>query len=213
MHKTDPCAENPSDDVAPWCRDRHAGAYSFEEFLVLTQTFHGYPAPGVVIGAKMVDIARKRIPPGVLFDAVCESDKCLPDAVQLLTPCTAGNGWLRVVPLGRYALTLFDKHTGLGARVYLDPAQLEHFPETRYWFFGIKPKRKDRSDLLIQEIRQAQGLIYGVQSVRVKPEFLSKEPSDPRAICSKCGEAYPAGHGLICRGCRPETGYILQGGS
>lgn len=200
-------------DPTPWCRDHRGHNYSFGDFLELTQTFHGYAAPGVVIGAKMVDMAMKRLPSGILFDAVCESSKCLPDAVQLLTPCTWGNGWLRVVPLGRYALTLFDKHTGQGARVYLNPAQLEPYPETRYWFFGIKPKRKDRSDLLIQEIRQAQGLIYGVQSVRVKQEFLSKEPSDPRAICPKCGEAYPTGHGTVCRGCRPETGYLLQGES
>lgn len=210
MHKTDPCAENPSDDVAPWCRDRHGRAYSFEEFLVLTQTFHGYPAPGVVIGAKMVDIARKRIPPGVLFDAVCESHKCLPDAVQLLTPCTAGNGWLRVIPLGRYAVTLFDKHRGEGVRVHVDPTRLDSYPETRYWFFGIRPKRKDRTDLLIEEIRQAQESIYGVQKVYVKPALLSKELSDTRAICPECGEAYPTGHGPLCRGCRAETAYFSK---
>lgn len=115
---------------------------------------------GVVIGAKMVDMAMKRLPPGVLFDAVCESSKCLPDAVQLLTPCTCGNGWLRVVPLGRYALTLFNKQDGQGVRVYVDPARLDSYLETRYWFFGIKPKRKDKSDLLIHEIHQAQDRLY-----------------------------------------------------
>ncbi|MDO8943293.1 MAG: formylmethanofuran dehydrogenase subunit E family protein [Desulfobacterales bacterium] len=176
----------------------------------MIESFHGYPAPGVLIGAKMVDIAMNRMPAGVLFDAVCESSKCLPDAVQLLTPCTLGNGWLRVVPLGRYALTLFDKRSGQGVRVYVDPVRLEPYPETQYWFFGTKPKRKDKSDQLIHEIRKAKDGLYGVQEVRVKPEFLSKAPSDPRAICPECGEAYPAGHGPICRGCQFETGYLLQ---
>ncbi len=213
MPKTDHCAEGLSCDATPWCRDHHGRFYSFEEFLELTQKFHGYPAPGVVIGAKMVDIAMKRMPPGVLFDAICETAKCLPDAVQLLTPCTYGNGWLRVVPFGRYALTLFDKRSGRGVRVYVNPAPLESYLETRYWFYGIKPKRKDKTDLLIQEIRQAQDRLYGVQDVRVQPEFMQKKPSDRRAICPECGEAYPAGHGPVCRGCRSETGYLLQGGN
>ena len=197
-------------DTRPWCRAHRGRDYSFDEFLKLIESFHGYPAPGVLIGAKMADIAMRRMPAGVLFDAVCETSKCLPDAIQLLTPCTSGNGWLRVVPLGRFALTLFDKRSGHGIRVYVNPAWLEPYFETRYWFFGTKPKRKDKSDLLLQEIRQAQDRLYGVQEVRVKPEFLSKTPSGPRAICPECGEAYPGGHGLICRGCRFETGYLLS---
>lgn len=209
-----PKSSHPFDDVdtdpTPWCRDHRGRSYSFEEFLKLTERFHGYAAPGVVIGAKMVNMAMKRLPAGVLFDAVCESSKCLPDAVQLLTPCTWGNGWLRVLPLGRYALTLFNKQNGQGVRVYVDPARLDSYPETRYWFFGIKPKRKDMTHLLIQEIRHAQESIYGMQAVRVKPELLSKTSSDPRAICPSCKEAYPAGHGSICRGCRLETGYFSK---
>jgi formylmethanofuran dehydrogenase subunit E len=197
-------------DTRTWCRAHRGRDYSFDEFLKLIESFHGYPAPGVLIGAKMADIAMRRMPAGVLFDAVCETAKCLPDAIQLLTPCTSGNGWLRVVPLGRYALTLFDKRSGQGIRVFIDPVRWEPYPETRYWFFGTKPKRKDKSDLLIHEIRQAQDGPYGVQLVRVKPEFLSKAPSDPRAICPECGEAYPAGHGPICRGCQLDTGYFLK---
>jgi len=213
MLKTNPCAENPSADARPWCHDHHGRAYSFEEFLVLTQNFHGYPAPGVLIGAKMVDIALRRVSSDVLFDAVCETAKCLPDAVQLLTPCTLGNGWLRVLPFGRFALTLFDKHNGLGTRVFIDPSTLDPYPETRYWFFGVKPKRKDKTELLIQEIIQGQDRIYRTQEVWVKPELLSKNPSDQHAVCPECREAYPAGHGPICRGCRPETAYFWIGGN
>jgi len=209
MPKSDPFVKDLNGDSPPWGRDHRGRMYSFEEFLDLIRMFHGYPAPGVIIGAKMVDIAMNRMPSGVLFDAVSETAKCLPDAVQLLTPCTWGNGWLRVMPLGRYALTLFDKRSGRGIRVHVNPGQLEPFPETRYWFFGIKPKRKDKTDQLFREIREAQDRPYGVQDVRVKPELLSKEPSDRHVICPKCAEAYPAGHGPICRGCRPETGYLL----
>jgi formylmethanofuran dehydrogenase subunit E len=205
-------AEEPANDSPPWCQDHRGRLYSIDAFLKLTESFHGYPAPGVLVGAKMVDMAMRRMPAGILFDAVCETFKCLPDAVQLLTPCTLGNGWLRVLPLGRYALTLFDKRSGRGVRVFVNPAQLEPYPETRYWFFGVKPKRKDKSDLLIDEIGRARESLYGVQDVRVKPELVSKAHSDPYAICPECGEAYPAGHGPVCHGCRPETAYLLKEG-
>jgi formylmethanofuran dehydrogenase subunit E len=210
MPKTERLSDDVNTDSTPWCRDHRGRTYSLSEFLQLTQAFHGYSAPGVIIGAKMVEIATKHLPSGILFDAICESSKCLPDAVQLLTPCTMGNGWLQIVPLGRYALTLYNKNTGHGIRVYVDPTQLENYPETHYWFFGNKPKRKDKSDILIREIHQAQEEFYRVQEVRIRPEFYAKKPSDRRVICPHCGEAYPAGHGSICRGCNPETGYILK---
>jgi formylmethanofuran dehydrogenase subunit E len=210
MPASNPPTDDPASKPPPWCRDHRGREYSFDEFLKRIESFHGYPAPGVLVGAKMVDIAMRRMPAGILFDAVCESAKCLPDAVQLLTPCTMGNGWLRVVPLDRCALTLFDKRNGRGIRVYVSPTRLEAYPETRYWFFGIKPKRKDKSGLLVQEIRRARDTLYGFREVRVKPEFLQKAPSAPRAVCPQCGEAYPADHGRICRGCRNETGYLLK---
>ena len=62
------------------------GPYGFEDYLGLVKAFHGNVAPGLVIGGFMVDLAQRRLPAGVLFDAICETRNCLPDAVQLLTP-------------------------------------------------------------------------------------------------------------------------------
>jgi hypothetical protein len=46
-----------------------------------------------------------------------------PDAVQILTPCTVGNGWMRILNLGRYAVTLNDKFTGEGVARLGGPEQ------------------------------------------------------------------------------------------
>ena len=89
----------------------------------------------------MVEMAKRAIPEGILYEAVVETRKCLPDAIQLLTPCSMGNSWMNVLNLGRYALSLFDKRTGEGARVHLDPAKLEVYPEIRGWFLKEKTKR------------------------------------------------------------------------
>ena len=103
------------------------GSYTFQEFKRLAENFHGYAAPGLLIGGYMVEMAKARIPEGTLFEAVVETRKCLPDAVQLLTLCSAGNNWMKVHNLGRYAVSLFDKHTGEGVRVSVDPAKLDAF--------------------------------------------------------------------------------------
>ena len=84
------------------------GSRTHEEFMEEARAFHGYPAPGLIIGGYMVELAKRHIPEGVLYDAISETAHCLPDAVQMLTPCTVGNGWLRVLPFGIYALTLYD---------------------------------------------------------------------------------------------------------
>ncbi len=103
----------------------------------------------------MVEYAKSFIPEGVLFDAVSETAWCLPDAVQMLTPCTVGNGWLRVLNLGLYAVSLFDKRTGEGVRVAVDTDKLEKWPEIAVWLFKSKPKREQDSMALRQQIRDA----------------------------------------------------------
>ena len=125
---------------------------SVEEYLERITAFHNYPAPGLIIGGFMVDAARKGLPDGTLFEALCETGACLPDAVQLFTPCTIGNGWLRVVDLGRYAVTLYDKYTGQGFRAWLDPARFASFPLLEAWFLKLTPKRDQDTAKLREEI-------------------------------------------------------------
>ena len=103
----EPAAVFPAQDG--WCRDHRGRRFSYDQALELIRGFHGHLAPGLVIGVKMVSLAMARLPRDLIFDAFCETRSCLPDAVQLLTPCTIGNGWLRIVDLGRFAVALYDK--------------------------------------------------------------------------------------------------------
>jgi hypothetical protein len=45
---------------------------SYEEFYQTIERFHGWKAPGVVIGGFMVDFAQEQIGPGVEADAIVE---------------------------------------------------------------------------------------------------------------------------------------------
>jgi formylmethanofuran dehydrogenase subunit E len=183
------------------------GPYSFEEYIHLVKSFHGNIAPGMIIGGFMVDKALGNTPAGELFDAICETPSCLPDAVQLLTPCTIGNGWLRVLNLGRYAVTLYEKYGGEGIRVYIDSSKLDAWPAIKEWLFKLKPKKLQNSKVLFEQIRNAGFELCGIQNVRVHSRFLEKRSKGSISICPICGEAYPLKDGNICRACDNEKPY------
>lgn len=185
----------------------HVGQYTFEEFLERIKSFHGYAAPGVIIGSIMVDMAMEKIAKEVLFDVVCESFSCLPDSVQLLTPYTVGNGWLRVINLGRYAISLYDKYTGEGVRVYLDADKLKDWKEIQAWFLKLKGKREQNDAILKEQIRLAGRSIYTLHPIKIKSSYLGKHSKGIIGICSTCGEAYPVQDGAVCRGCQGEAPY------
>ena len=118
------------------------GPYALDDFLDLVKSFHGSVAPGILLGGYMVASLQKKLPRDRLYDALCETPACLPDAVQLLTPCTTGNGWLKVIDLGRYAVTLYDKESGDGRRVFVDPGKLADRPAIEEWYAKRKPKKE-----------------------------------------------------------------------
>lgn len=185
-------------------------AYTFEEFKARATEFHSYPAPGLLIGGFMVSMAKRHIPEGTLFEALVETAKCLPDAVQLLTLCSTGNQWMRVLNLGRYAVSLYDKYTGEGVRVHLDVAKMGPYPEIRGWFLKEKPKKEQDTDQLMHEIEQAGEDILSLTPVRVNPRYLGHNPMPGIVLCPMCGEAYPKGDGPICRGCQGEAPYVVR---
>jgi formylmethanofuran dehydrogenase subunit E len=188
-------------------RTMNIGRYSFGEFKKRAADFHGYPAPGLLLGGYMVAAAQRRLPEGTLFEALVETTKCLPDAVQLLTPCSTGNNRMKVINLGRFALSLFDKRSGEGFRACLDPEKLGNYPEIAAWFLKKKAKQEQDEARLLKEIEAAGDRVCSLSSVRMLPEFLGHAHMGAVAICPHCGEAFPERDGMVCRACRGETPY------
>jgi len=184
------------------------GSYSYAEYVHLVKSFHGSLAPGLVIGGFMVDLALKNLPEGEFFDAVCETSVCLPDAVQLLTPCTIGNGWLTVLNFGRFALSLYEKNSGQGVRVYLDMEKLKAWDEVNQWFMKLKKKQEQNHQLLIDQIKEAGHKLLSMQRVCLEPSALRRQKQGPVAVCPACGEGYPVRHGDRCKGCQGESPYL-----
>jgi formylmethanofuran dehydrogenase subunit E len=182
-----------------------------ENFLQALEDFHGWRAPGAVIGGFMVDWAQAALPPGIEADAVVETCHCLPDAVQLLTPCTFGNGWLKVLDWDKFALSLYDKKTLEGFRVWLDLTKARAFPAIYAWYMRLAPKKSLPLEVLLDGIiRAGRGILSGAP---VKITALQgKKEKGATAMCADCGEAYPLRQGDRCLACQGQ-GYWQGPGS
>jgi formylmethanofuran dehydrogenase subunit E len=185
----------------------HIIEHTFEEYLKMVRKFHGAEAPGVLIGGFMVNVAVRNLPHGILYDAICETKTCLPDAIQLLTPCTIGNGWLKVVHMGRFALALYNKDDNEGVRVFLDAEKVKVWSEINAWYFKLKPKKEQDRREITRQIKEAGESILSIQKVRVRPQCTGKKHKGSIAVCPVCGEAYPADDGEMCLVCHGNTLY------
>ena len=183
------------------------GPYSIEDYMHMVRSFHGNVAPGLIIGGFMVDLARKDFSQDLLYDAISETRTCLPDAIQLLTPCTIGNGWLRVMDFGRFALSLFDKYQGEGVRVFLDSKKVEDWPEIRDWFFKLKSRKEQDANRLRDQIVEAGPEILTAQRIVVEGAFLGKKGKGAVGKCPVCSEAYPIKDGPSCLACQGGSPY------
>lgn len=182
-------------------------SWTHEELLEEARKFHGYPAPGLILGGYMVATAQQQMPSDILYDAISETSHCLPDAIQLLTPCTIGNGWLHIVPFGLYALSLYDKYTGEGVRVHLDKEKLKPYAAIQAWYLKTCPKKEQNTQLLQSQIKAAGTTLFTIRSIRVRPERLQSQSKRVMTCCPLCGEYYPASHGRLCRSCQGQSPY------
>jgi len=177
-----------------------------EAFLEEIRKFHGWVAPGVLLGGFMVDYALELVGKEVEADAIVETRFCLPDAVQLLTPCTFGNGWMKVLDWDKFALSLYDKKTREGFRVRLDVDKTAAFPNLYNWFMKLVPKKDLPLEVLNQTILEA-----GREALSADPVFITnyyaKIKKGKTGICPSCGEAYTLRQGALCISCQGEGYY------
>jgi|APLow6443716910_1056828.scaffolds.fasta_scaffold16864_2 formylmethanofuran dehydrogenase subunit E len=164
-----------------------------QQILRLSE-FHTYPAPGVLIGAFMVDYALVLL--GVTPDrklyGVCETPKCLPDALQVLACCTTGNNRLRIIPIGKFAITLnapTESEVAEAVRVYVDLEKLKHYPTIDTWYANSPAYDKHTMKGRLQdEIFRAGRNILSFERVRV---IVKKKKKWTSVTCPCCGETVP----------------------
>jgi formylmethanofuran dehydrogenase subunit E len=85
--------------------------------------FHGHSCPGLSIGIRASELARRELGdlPDTRVVCVTETDMCGVDAVQYLTGCTFGKGNLIHRDHGKMAFTFYDRQSENGFRCILKP--------------------------------------------------------------------------------------------
>jgi len=182
---------------------------SLEVFLNEIENFHGFKSPGLILGGFMVDWAQELIGPDVEADAIVETYHCLPDAVQIFTPCTIGNGWMKVLDWDKFALSLYDKRNLLGYRIWLDLNKALLFPKIYDWYMQQVPKKDPPLEVLLEPILYAQRSVLSCCAIHVT-RFYERREKGNLEVCSGCGEAYPSAQGAQCTACQGEGYYELQ---
>ena len=150
----------------------------------------------------MVDLAKEVLGPRNLIDAVVETKACLPDAIQLMTPCSYGNGWMRVKDWGKVALTLYDKYELDGVRICVNLEEIKKYPLIEQWL--MRTGDVDKKEV-VKKVMMAGRDILSWQRVRVAP--YRKVKKAPLVVCSSCGETHPATNGDLCVRCSGKDNY------
>jgi formylmethanofuran dehydrogenase subunit E len=175
-----------------------------KDYFAAGARFHGNLSPGLAIGMYMVDLAQEVLGPRELVDAVVETQLCLPDAVQIMTPCSYGNGWMKVKEWGKFAITLYDKESRDGVRVYLDLEKARNYPKIYQWYTRDKEAGDTRE--VLAEVMKAEREILSWERVRVK---LPPKEKGPVSICPSCGETHPSSQGELCPRCSGQDDYYV----
>ena len=180
------------------------------DLLIRMEEFHGFRSPGILLGGMMIDGALNELGTTPYLNAVTETVVCLPDAVQLLTPCTIGNGFLQVLDWGKFALTTYDRLTLAGIRAWLNPDVLPAYPLIHRWFErSSHRKEKPPFEELAAEILAAGADLIVHRPVRLHHALKRSEPV-PTGQCPQCGESYTLHLGPACPSCRGEAYYVYQ---
>lgn len=187
---------------------------AFQNYYANCIPFHTYPAPGLLIAIGMVDYAFELLGavPGEKVYAVCETEKCAPDPLQVIAHCTIGNHRLRIVPIGRFAITMNRGTTedhAEGFRIYVDPIKIKAYPVLAKWFANSPEfSKKSMTKALIDEILSAKRNILSTQKVRIP---VTQKQRWNTAMCSVCGEPIPEGflEGDRCAGCGSKRYYSV----
>lgn len=172
--------------------------------------FHGNRAPGILLGGVMVDWAIELLAQKENLIAVSETKWSLPDAIQLVTPCTIGNGRLIVLNWGKMGLSLFSQKQHAGYRIWLDLVKTRRVPSIYNWHMRLPPPHSISKEQLVADILIAGRSILSWRAIPIT-RFVDISHSPTMAVCSQCNEAYPEDQGDLCLSCQGNSYYEIVG--
>lgn len=190
---------------------------SFKVLLKECEALHGHICPGQVLGVRMallgcelIGISDPRHSERKKIIVWVEIDRCLTDAVSVVTGVRLGKRSLKYLDFGKVAATFYNTDTKIAVRIRaLDESRLladKFYPELE--------ARKERQMRFYTEAEFEE--LFRVEQVKVVLNDLDKPGAHTRVrvICSACGEGINVGKEVdaenetkLCRACAFGTYY------
>ena len=150
----------------------------YEEQLAKAGEFHGEICGGIAIGTKLAMYGmelmgfelNKRHKNLIVF---LEIDRCMADAVQVVTKCTMGKRSLKQMYYGKFAVTFYNMDTGEAIRVSDADANKQE-------------KIKETKDEMIERFKRTPAEeLFKVEKVHVDLSHLNR---GGKPVCIPCAE-------------------------
>lgn len=188
---------------------------TLEEYIQLAAK-DGSTRSGIILGIRLALLGVRElgrlVSAGELRDFIVfvETDRCLPDALELVTGCRLGNRRLKFRDLGKMAATFADAQSGKAIRV-----------AAREGWERIAPDRYpelDKEAALVRVYSSVpdEDLFYsGLVRVEIAPEEVPGYHSE-RTVCDGCGEGVSFGRivhrggRIVCLACAGESYYRTE---
>jgi len=185
---------------------------NLDALLAEAERAHGHMCAGQVLGVRMAMLGLERLrirdPQGEdrkRLITFVEIDRCMADAISVVTGCRLGKRALKFRDWGKVAATFCDLETGRAVRVSARESSKGRARE-------LHPELADKNQQQIRAYRElGDDELFEVQEVRVNlgPEELPGYKGE-RVVCSACGEGINFGRELrrdgrvLCRACAGE---------
>lgn len=185
--------------------------------IELATALHGHLAPGVALGLRMSELALSRLNMSKgdkHLLGVCETSRCLADAMQAATGCTLGHGNAVVMEYGKLALTVADARNENGIRIALRDEVAGISPLMEKWMMRQGRLTKEEEKALGYLLLETSESCFDVQEVKVNVG--QKFENSQITRCAGCGELIPAklsiklGEKCHCKPCAGEGYYTLK---
>lgn len=186
---------------------------TFEEYIEAASK-DGSTRSGIVLGIRMALLALKELELEVpLKDhrslvTIVETDRCLPDALQLVTGCRLGNRTLKFKDYGKMAATFADLNRDVAVRIAARESAYRRLLDN---FSGVDGEA--REEVLRQGYETLpEEELFTHQWVKVDlPAEQLPGYRGSRAICAGCGEGIgfsrevTRGGRQMCRACAGDS--------
>jgi formylmethanofuran dehydrogenase subunit E len=149
--------------------------------------------------------------------AVSEIDGCYSDGLLVASGCSVGHRTMRVMELGKVAVTFFDTETRIAVRIWPRPGVRDLAAELA---IDVPSRWQAQRD---GYARMPEAELFRSEFVGLSPDLQQEllQPWDGRVICDRCGEDVfygrhvqtgPLGDLTLCRACAG-AGYVDPGES